>query len=379
MNNIPDFLKRTASKSGFVRTKFVEKDIPDDHKKLAVMFFFGDTRSIFTLSSLLLHRYQEEMKGSKYFILCTWPGFEGLFPYVDEYWGFKDKELAKTLSKTAMGLDNDSEGAITCERNLRLHFEDVSNSETLRPYYENGIQQEFWERFRHVKRFLPLIPSSSVLGEAFDRQVAAERSVVIHPVLQINRWRQGHLEGLRVPEEFWISLCETLREHGITPVVYQNFDTHNLAAVMDGLFVDNVPVSNLLGAMRRVGCVLDVFSGISHFAIAARCPFVACDERTRFHEFRQDEIDGLCCEKSLPREYIFAFPTIITDGNPQLWRASLFSLLLAKLEPFMESLNRETWPPTSESTKIVPYQEVKRKRMKKIGVRFIKVEGQHGH
>jgi len=323
MINIPEFLKRTASRSGFVRTKFVEKDIPDDHTKLAVMFFFGDIRSMFILSSLLLHRYQEEVKGSKYFILCTWPGFEGLFPYVDEYWGFKDDERSKTLFKTAVGFDNDSE----------------------------------W---------------------AFDKRVeAAEKKVVIYPVLKINRWKNGSLESMRVPEDFWISLCEALDNHGVTPVVYQNFGTHNLAAAMDGLFIADNDISKLLGAMRRVGCVLDVFSGISHLAIAARCPFIACDERPRFHGHRQDEIDGLCCEKSLPREYIFTFPTIINDGH-QLWGINLFPLLLKKLESFMSGLNRETWPPTSESTEIVQYQEVKRKRMKKIGTRFIRVEGQHG-
>ena len=86
LNAVADFLSRASDRNGFIRERFEERKIPTDHSSLIIMPFFGDLRSSCILSSLLLQRYREETKGSKYFIFASWPGFQGLYPYVDEYW-----------------------------------------------------------------------------------------------------------------------------------------------------------------------------------------------------------------------------------------------------------------------------------------------------
>ena len=79
MIDVNSFVKRAAEKSSFNRVRFQESNMPTNISNITVMPFFGDIRSTFILSSMLLHRYKEEKKGSKYFILCSWPGFESYF------------------------------------------------------------------------------------------------------------------------------------------------------------------------------------------------------------------------------------------------------------------------------------------------------------
>ena len=374
MIDVPDVLKRAAEKSGFVRTRYTANNIVLDMSKIAVMVCFGDLRSTFLLSSLLLKRYREEVKGSKYFILCGLPGYECLFPYVDEYWAVKDESVLKSLFSKAVGLENKSELSVLFERNLNYFFEDVSNSSDILPYYRNGLTQEFLDRFKHIKRSLPLIPSSNVLGRGFNESLSKAGScVMVYPVVQTSEWNHGRREPLLTDARFWVGLCNMLIEDGITPVVYQNFFTHDISTSVEGIYLVEKDVSKVLAAMRATGCVLDVFSEISCLAMAARCPFVACGERSRYGELKEYELDGLCCEKKLPREYIFSSPTIIRSSNMDLWTVNLFAMIRARLGEFLPNIDRASLPTTSETTEIVPYSEVRRKKMKKIGTKFIKV------
>ena len=97
MNSVVDFLKRTSERNGFNRDRFEERKIPTDFSNVCILPFFGDLRSTCILSSFLLHRYRQEVKSSRYFILASWPGFQGLFPYVDEYWSITDNAHIKNF------------------------------------------------------------------------------------------------------------------------------------------------------------------------------------------------------------------------------------------------------------------------------------------
>ena len=71
MNSVADFLKRSAERNGFNRDRYEEKRIPTDFTNVCILPFFGDLRSLTILSSYILHRYREEYRGSKYFIVAS--------------------------------------------------------------------------------------------------------------------------------------------------------------------------------------------------------------------------------------------------------------------------------------------------------------------
>ena len=123
--NVIDFLKRSADRNGFTRERFEEGKIPTDFSNITLVPFFGDNRSLIVLSSLILHRYRQEVKNSKYFILASWPGYQGLFPYVDEYWGMNDVPQLKKFYENAEGFRNKSDLATIYVRNLNEFFRDV--------------------------------------------------------------------------------------------------------------------------------------------------------------------------------------------------------------------------------------------------------------
>ena len=67
-----DVIKKAADQCGFKRIKYNNNDIPTDISNVTILLFFGDIKYTFLASSLLMKRFKEESKGSKYFILCSW-------------------------------------------------------------------------------------------------------------------------------------------------------------------------------------------------------------------------------------------------------------------------------------------------------------------
>ena len=371
-------LKRAAEKSGFIRTRFSDDKLPNTPSDICVMWFFGDMRSACILSSMLLKRYREQLRGSKYFILCTWPGYESMFPYVDEYWSVKDDGELASLYRGACGFSNDHPKVSAHVRQLNYFFEDVVGPDVLEPYYKDGLQQVFWDRLKHVKLFLPSIASIAIMGQGFSKELSSHNKpkVLIYPVRWAQRWFHGKVEWMPVEMMFWQGFVNRLLEADLIPVIYHNFITHDLSQE----FLGKCPctaekdVAKVLAVMRHVDCVVDVFSGISRLAIAARSPFIYCDERPRYVGLKEYEIDGLCCEKSLPREYIFNFATILRTGSEHLWDVNLFDNIITRCRKVIDDTDRDLLPATSEVNKIVSYADVKRTKMHRLGTKFINVE-----
>ena len=87
-------------------------------------------------------------------------------------------------------------------------------------------------------------------------------------------------------------------------------------------------------------------------------------------EYEIDDLLGY----NVPKEYIFTFSTIISDGNPMVWQNDIFPSILRKLNKFIPELNRDNWPTTGEVSEFVPYKDFVRKiKNKKFGTRFIKI------
>jgi len=369
-------LKRAAQKGGFERTSYVEKNIPTSFSNVTVMSFFGDLRSSFIMSSLLLRRYREEVKGSKYFILLSWPGHEVLYPYVDEYWTLRDDAALTQLRGATDGFDNTSGIKVLSSRNLNHFFEDHVEADVFKDYYDKGFEKKFFDRFKHIKCFLPSVPSAVAAGTDFVKQMGRHDGlkVFIYPTKAIRVWAAHKEETLKIPDEFWLEFCKALIQEGICPVVYRDFSTYDFSSDLPSgcICYRDWNLGKVLAVMRATGCVLDFFSGISRFAIAARTPYILFDSRSRYVDFKEYEIDDLCAP-ALPRECIFGFPTIITNSDKLVWKQNFYDVIIRKLTGFLTDLDRDKWPSTSESNEIVPYANVRKIKTKRLGTRFIKV------
>ena len=376
MENVVDFLHRASERSGFHRQSYLDKNVPTNSNNIAVMHWFGDTRSEFIVSSLLLKRFKEELKGSKYLVLASWKGHRHLFPYVDEYWEPTDQAALQGLSQEALGFGNTSDIYAVQQRNLLRFFDPVYTADDLLPYYDQGITKKFFEQFRTVKYTVPLVPSSGILEPRFNQDVATRPGwkVFLMPTRTARGWKDGKLRTIKVRREFWGSLIDRLSRSGFCPVVAQNYATHDLSAdYLDrGIFVAEEDAGKLLAMMRQSACVLDVFQGLSRWAMLARVPFVALEERSRYAYMREHEIDALCAG-IVPRQYIFSFATLLEDGDPFTWNPNMFDGVVARLHSFLPTIDRESLPTTSDGTVEVPYACVRERKAKRIGSKFVKI------
>jgi hypothetical protein len=370
MTQVNEFIKRAAVRSGFRREFFMEKNVPTALSNLMVVPFYGDMRSTFNLSSLLLKQYKEKNK-DLYVIMCSWPGFHDLFPYVDEYWTLDEESSAKTLALEANNLYNTSGLASEINRGL-LEVSNILSSNELRAWHNEGFTRKYWEDFKEVKRYLPEVPSSSKLSPQFISEMERKpgKKIVVFPVTKMATWHRGQTVYMPVLRSFWDALIEMLLAEGYMPVVYQNWYTYDMSREFTDRCVYLVPrnVSDTLAAMRHVGLVLDVHSGISRLAIAARTPFIAVDERLRFLESGDYEVDDLCCQT--PRKYIFSFSTMLMTGGPSEWKDSLLDNILVTLKEFNPT-DSGNWGATHESYDSVSYDKVRERKAKRRGVTFI--------
>lgn len=374
MIEVSKILKIASEKSGFIRSRYAEKNIPSDPSKITVFFFFGNLRSSVILSSILLKRYREEVKGSKYFIMCSWPGFSALYPYVDEYWEIIDVPFLSRLLYQSNEFENNSEELVPFRRNLNYYFEDVVDEKVIKPYYNNGITQDFWNRFKHVKKYLPVIASSNILGEMLNNSLSVEKTkIFVSPTRYCYDWKRGRSSTIHCPREFWIALIRRIIGNGMLPVVLQNWMTHDIfSEISDGIvLLSETNMMKILSAMRSTDCVVDAFNSMSRLAAVSRSPFLACDSRNRYNMSKEWEINGLLCVDPYPAEYIYSFPTIL-NTEERTWD-SLFDIAMKKLQKFA-MLNKDSLPSTSEVSEIVPYKSVQIHKSKKMGIKFIKVE-----
>jgi hypothetical protein len=174
--------------------------------------------------------------------------------------------------------------------------------------------------------------------------------------------------------ELWLSLLDRLVYEGFYPVVYEDRFSHTLQDDLKNcLRIGPLDSLKAMSAMRACGCVLDIFDGSSRLALAARCPFLCFDERQRFNAVKEYEINDLC-GRNLPRQYIFSFAALVEKGDLNVWRTNVFDHLIFRLKEMAAELDRDSWPAPVESNDIVPYDAVRKRKLKKFGTRFIRVE-----
>lgn len=376
MLDIQSVLKKAAEKSGLARVRYKEKNIPTSIENIVVFPFFGDHRSSFILSSLLLRRIKEESKSSKYFILISWPGHEGLFPYVDEYWQINDESALDKLKNDVDGFSNHSTVMSLIIRNLNQYFYDVQTEKDLQIYYNNGLTKAFFERFKHIKVTMPSIPSVASLGPEISKVLTQkELKIFVYPSKQAYSWRLGKLQKHNVNKIFWSDLLNFLIQEKFFPVVQTDIFSYDMSQdfANNCLHLKGLDLIKSLGAMRACGCVLDVFNGISRYALAARTPFICFDERIKFNAIKDYEVNDLC-GKDTSKEYIFSFSTILESEDRLAWKTNLFDHLIFKTKKIYEKMDRDSWPSSVEFDKIVPYDSVRKFKNKKLGSRFIKIQ-----
>jgi hypothetical protein len=374
--DVPTKLKQAADKANLVRVRFAEKNIPTDLSQIVVLPFFGDSHASFVLSTLLLRKFREQSKGSKYFILVSWSGHEAFYPYVDEYWS-PENLTSPEARKGAKGFCNTSLMFVNVMRNLNYFFEDVVDPKLFETYYHNGLKREFFDKYKEIEVSQPAVASSiSSLGVQVGKQLldVSGRSVFFNAAKTIRSWQHGVMEETKIPSDFWVHLSKKLIENNITPIVWLNELSYDISKdVTDKcVYFPSEDASKVLTAMRTIGCVLDLFTGISRMAITARSPFVVCDERDRYYETKEYEIDDLCATR-IPREYMFSFSAIISRGNKDDWEPNLIMPLIAKLKAFLPSLDRDSWPTLAETKDQVSYNIVRKRKATKLGTKFIQV------
>lgn len=375
MFSVTEILRKSCDKLGFKRIVYNNNKVPTSIENVIIFPFFGDMRSSFILSSLLLRRIKEEAKSSKYFIFVSWPGYESLYPYVDEYWTIEEDSALEKLRFQINGFSNESAYYTLLVRSLNEYFYEIMTHKDLVEFYDNGLTKEFFDKFNHVKVNLPSINSSAFLGMDFARHIASkDLKVFIYPSIEINVWKMGKCEKIKSEKEFWITLVKRLISEGYYPIVYRDFFCYDISLdITDNcLHLWDKDLGKIMSAMRATGFVIDFFTGISRLSICSRTPFLMFDERSRYNSLREYEIDDLCAN-DLPKDYIFSFPTIISGEDKNSWKNNLLEATISKLNKVMPLLNRDLWPSTAASNKIVPYDYVRKNKIKKFGSRFIKI------
>lgn len=374
MIDMTAFVKRAADKCGFTREYFVEENIPTVTSNILVLPFFGSLASCSVLSQFLLRRYKE-MRTNKYLILASWPGMKHLFSFVDEFWSPRDTATIQALASRSDDFYNDSDFVTEYNRSLNNHFENVLSYDDLRPYYNQGLGQSYWETFRTAKSFLPSVPSHTCLPGDFQSDLTKKqgRKVVIYPAKRLRSWQQGRCVQLPVHRDFWMVLTERLLTEGFMPVVYQNWFTYNLSTDFTDrcMWLTTKDMGQVLSGFRAAGCLLDVHTGIGRLAAAARCPSLIVDERQRYIAHKEYELDDLTL-KETPRKYVFSFSTRLMTGGIPEWNLSLLDGIVSRLEKWLPTLDGKSYGRTSELHEEVSYDAVRQHKNMRLGVRFIR-------
>jgi hypothetical protein len=350
----------------------MEKNMPTQPSNILSVPFFGDFRSAFDLSSCFLKSYKQKFP-DKYIIICSWPGLQGLFPYVDEFWTIEDESVIKSLALEANNIYNTSSLSAEITRGLAEVIE-VMTPRDICEYYYNGFTQKYWQTFGEIKRFLPEVLSASKISADFKNQMARMngKKVIVYPATKLMSWQQGKTVHLPVGKDFWNALIQRMLDDGYCPVVYQNWFTYDMSKDFTDkcAYLVAKNITDVLAAIRYIGCVLDVHSGISRLALAARSAHLTVTERRIFVEDKHCEIEELC-GLGMPKEKIYSFSTMLMTGGPDEWKISLIDNIMTKLNLLLNKLDINNLPKTNEIYETVSYDAVKKKKANRMGLSFL--------
>ena len=364
-----DFIKRVAERTKFRREAFIESNIPNVTSNIRAICFYGNLESTLAMSSLILKPYKDLHK-DKYIILCSWPGYRGLFPYVDEYWSIPEESVSEKLALNANNFYNDASLGTEISRSLLECFDCVLGRD-FKEFYNRGITEKYWDTFGQLKRYLPGIPSETYISDGFRQQLSRKsgRKIIIYPSKKMWSWQRGKAVELSVSQDFWTALCERLLSEGYTPVIWQNWFTYDLSKHFVDRCIYLVPqeITDVLAAMRYIGLVLDVHSGVSKLAMVARTPYVAVTERQIFVEHKRHEWDDVC-GKGLSRQYLFSFSTMLMAGDSKDWDNSIINNIVKRLESFDSNVGGSS----TESYDEIDYESIRQWKAKRMGVYFIR-------
>jgi hypothetical protein len=378
MNSVIDFLNRTSNKTGFKREVYNDAEVPTDLDNLVVVPVFTDFKYSFILSTLLLDGFKNKIKGSKYLITCSYPGFSHLFKKSNEFWSFTDFQYFKNIFENSNCFENSSSFQTDVTRSLNENFRNLVKSDTFSDYYKNGFKDNFWKQYSELDLYYPMVPSSAVLGKDFLRLINEHSGykIFIFPSLYLNSWNSGRVVKINAQREFYVELIKYLKNENIFPIIWNHqlgFDlTEDFKDGDDCLFLNEYELSKVLSAMRLTGCVLDTFSGVSWLANLARTPCVIFDERNKHFNTKEHELVDIS-RMETPKKVVFSFVNSIANGNKDSWYNDMFKSIKNDLLNFLPYLDRDTWTTTSEFNKIASVSSIRRIRNKKFGTRFIKI------
>ena len=353
MSEIIDFISRATTRLRLNREVFSEKSVPDSLSKVRIIPFFGDIKSEFILSSLILpHLFRKD-----YIIVCSFSGHWGIYQdNINEFWSISDGDAADAVRNP----DNN-----THEKLLLRYFENVSlPSEFVPPYFSDGFTSKYFNEFKDIEYNLPSIPSARISFGADNKP-----KILLSPTKYIHRWGQGREEQMILDDRFWEILVKKLIGSGYSPVLLQNYGTHDLSPKFsnDCFYVTEKNLLAVLAVMRACDCVLDVFNGLSRYALIARCPYIVLDERQRYFNTYDYILDDMC-GKRIPKRFLFSFAPLVTGAS-----SMISDSLLDKIEEFLPNLDRNNLPSTIQQTTCLTYDDVRKRQSQKIGSRLIKV------
>lgn len=373
MIDVGDYVRRAAQRSGYRREYFLERNIPTQPSSVVAIPFYGDLRSSCILSSLVLRQYVES-NPDKYFIMCSWPGFQPLFPYVNEFWSIDDESITKSLAIEADNLYNNSRLATELTRGLAESL-NIVTSRDLKNFYDNGFTNKYIENFKQIKRYFPEIPSAnSVSGFKTQFENRSGTKILVYPVSRMKSWQQGRSKTFPVPKEFWTTMIDRLCKNGYTPVVWQNFFTYDVSRdfAEKCIYFTSKSIADVMAVMRHIGCVLDVHNGVSRLATIARCPYVSATERHSYIKEKDYEVDDIC-GIGLPRKYLFSISSMLMSGSPADWEVSFIDNIMVALNDFLPQLVKAKLPSTNESYDIISDKQIRERKSRRIGAHFLKM------
>lgn len=364
---LKDYIAKVVERAALTREKFVESNIPANLNSLVVVPFFGDIRSEFVLSTLVLNKWKELNRFS-YLVVCSWPGHHGLYPYADEFWSISDPSMLSNLLRgvNPAGFSNANSGFL--EKILLRYLDNpqlmLPDDQQITKYYNGGVTVQYLRESGDVLYSLPTVPATNIaLARALD---PGKKSVLVMPTLYVNTWKRKGTTPTLTTKSFWIDLVKSLGER-YSVVVYQNYFTHDLSGdiPLGSVILADWNIMSALAVMRSVDCVIDVFNQTAKYAYMARAPVLVVDERQRYFGIKDYEIDDLCA-KAVPKQYLFSFAPIIEGDHDFIIEA-----IVNKVALFISSCDRSRLPSTAASATNISYAEVRKREIKRVGMQFI--------
>lgn len=305
MANEDNYIEKYIKKTGYVREKISNNEIPPI-QKIRIYIFYGDIDSTIMFAKCV---YNNKIKDKNFYdIIISWHGFSCIFDKADEFWSFSDEKIIEQLYNKTDGLQNTSVSLFSLTRSLNESFINVYTANSVEQFYKHYLSDLFKSQVQTISLNYNKILSMQYLNPIFSKFISSIngiKPVSIMPLKHFYVSENYKKQAKDHEEKFYIAVIQKL-SNSFPVLVIQNAFTFDLSRKIESenvVFVKETNIQKIISMIHLCGNYIDFFANSFSLGFLSNAYTFSVVDKPSWFQFKKYEDYEFLTYKKMYKNY----------------------------------------------------------------------------